>query len=93
MTLEEFRTKYHGVGFWDPTQPTWFQRTDDQVVDKASNINKMNDLFQDAIDNAGTQAAKDNLSLAWEMYEMLDDLKSDGSLEELIGTSDFQKWL
>lgn len=94
MSLEDFRTKYYGAGFWDPTKPTWFQKTDDQVVDTTTNsISQMNNLFQEAIDNAETQWAKDNLSLAWEMYEIMDDLKNDGSLEELISTTDFQKWL
>lgn len=56
MSLEDFRTKYYGAGFWDPTKPTWFQKTDDQVVDTTTNsISQMNNLFQEAIDNAETQ--------------------------------------
>lgn len=33
------------------------------------------------------------LSTAQTMYNVMAELKNDGSLEELISTSDFQKWL
>ena len=53
----------------------------------------MNELYGTLITNAGTQGSRDVLSTAQTMYNTLLDLKNDGSLEELVSTSDFQKWL
>lgn len=45
MSLQDFRTKYYGAGFWDPTQPTWFQKEQDGPVETGATLNYMNDLY------------------------------------------------
>jgi hypothetical protein len=33
MSLSDFRTKYYGAGFWDPSKPTWFQKEQQGAVE------------------------------------------------------------
>lgn len=93
MSLNDFRTKYYGAGFWDPSRPTWFQKEQQGAVETWATTIAMNDLYWSLITNAGTQWAKDVLSTAQTMYNTMADLRDDGSLEELISSSDFQKVL
>lgn len=93
MSLTDFRTKYYGAGFWDPSKPTRFQKEQQGAVDSASTLNTMTTRYEDLIENAGTQGTKDLLATAQTMYETLSELKDDGSLEELVNTTDFQKVL
>lgn len=56
MTLDEFRTKYRGAGFWDPTKPTRFQKSDNVVATEYSTkIQQMTNKYEELIENAGTQ--------------------------------------
>ena len=75
MSLEDFYSKKYGAGFWDPTQPTWFQKEQDQVVDTTTSLNAMNDLYGELITNATTEGARTTLATAQVMYNTLADLR------------------
>ena len=93
MSLEDFYGKKYGAGFWAPWHQTWFE--EDQQWDVVGNTwpeatKKMTQLYDDLIENAGTQGTRDVLATAQSMYETIASLRDDGSLEELINAEVFQ---
>lgn len=93
MSLQDFRTKYYGAGFWDPSRPTWFQKEDDGAVETTQSVQSMNKKFWTLIKNASTQWTKDWLATAQAMYNTLSEIRDNWSLEHLVESWDFEKVL
>lgn len=83
MTLEEFYGKKYGAGFWDPSQPTWFQEAQQgdvvETTGYAKALTPMTQSINTLKENAWTSSEREVIATAEMMYDIMYELNTEGA--------------
>lgn len=82
MTLDEFYGKKYGAGFWDPSQPTWFQDAQQgdvvETTGYAKALTPMTQSINTLKENASTSSEREVIATAEMMYDIMYELNTEG---------------